>query len=97
MAQTERADVSLGVPIYNEDGTRLGTVRGFDDEGFYVTLAEDAVAEETGRMQAGGQTGEMDLMWRCWQCGEIGKIAEIPDSCPSCDAPREDIYYWTED
>lgn len=72
-------------------------MRGFDEDGFYVALADDAVAEEVEQLQSGGRAGEMDLMWRCWQCGEVGRIAEIPDGCPSCGAPREDIYYWTED
>ncbi|SNZ15071.1 hypothetical protein SAMN06269185_2368 [Natronoarchaeum philippinense] len=97
MARSEHADVSLGVPIYNDDGTKLGTVRGFDEDGFYVTLADDAVAEESEQLRSGGLAGERDLMWRCWQCGEVGRIAEIPDGCPSCGAPKEDIYYWTED
>jgi rubrerythrin len=72
-------------------------VRGFDEDGFYVALADDAVAEEVEQLQSGRRAGKMDLMWRCWQCGEVGRIAEIPDGCPSCGAPREDIYYWTED
>jgi rubrerythrin len=36
-------------------------------------------------------------MWRCWKCGEMGQIENIPDECPSCGAPKEDIYYWQED
>jgi rubrerythrin len=36
-------------------------------------------------------------MWRCWNCGAMGQIDEIPETCPDCGAPKEDIYYWTED
>jgi len=30
------ADVSIGQAVYNEDGERLGSIRGVDDDGFYV-------------------------------------------------------------
>ncbi|ELY60779.1 DUF7130 family rubredoxin-like protein [Natronolimnohabitans innermongolicus] len=37
-------------------------------------------------------------MWRCRDCGEMGHLEEeLPPSCPGCDAPREDLYYWEED
>ena len=82
--------------VYDERGEELGTIRGFDDDGFYVTAEEGAVPLETEHTRS-ASVGEMDLMWRCWACGELGKIAEIPEGCPSCGAPKEDIYYWTED
>ena len=42
--------------------------------------------------------GTAYVMWRCWECGEMGEIGEqLPANCPSCDAPREELYYWAED
>ncbi|MGB9964494.1 PRC-barrel domain-containing protein [Halobacterium hubeiense] len=33
----DAAAVGLGATVYDEDGEKLGTIRGFDDDGFYVT------------------------------------------------------------
>lgn len=97
MSQTdERIDLGFGQDVYDEEGNRLGTVRGFDEHGFYVTT-EEGIAELSREHLSTGQAGGAELMWRCWECGEMGSIQEIPDSCPSCGAERESIYYWTED
>jgi hypothetical protein len=92
----DAVDVTVGQEIFDEDGNRLGTVRGFDEHGFYVTTDEgmDALSSEHA---ATGGAGEAELTWRCWSCGEIGDIHEIPDSCPACGAPEEDIYYGIQD
>lgn len=90
-------DLSLGDPVYSDDGTRIGSIRGFDESGCYVTLSGDVTAPTPGHLHTGGIAGEADLMWRCWECGEVGKIDSIPEACPSCGAEREDLYYWTED
>ena len=96
MSQTEeRTDVDFGQTVYDDDNP-LGTVRGFDEHGFYVVTA-DGVAALSSEYTTAGTTGQAELMWRCWECGEIGDVAEVPDAGPSCGAPREDIYYWTED
>ena len=79
-----------------DGGNQLGTVRGFNEHGVYVTTA-DGVAALSSEYTTAGTTGQAELMWRCWECGEMGDVAEVPDACPSCGAPREDIYYWTED
>lgn len=97
MSQQTKTDVSLGTTVYNDDGTKLGTVRGFDESGFYVRLDPEANAETVDRLRSGQSYGEMDLMWRCWQCGEMGQIEDMPDDCPSCGAGGEELYYWTED
>jgi rubrerythrin len=88
---------SLGQPVYDEDGEQLGTVRGFDDAGFYVTLREGMAALSVEHARTGHELGEGYLMWRCWECGEMGKIEELPEECPNCGAPKEDLYWWTED
>ena len=37
-------------------------------------------------------------MWRCAGCGEMGRLTDdLPTSCPSCEGPREELYYWEED
>ena len=97
MSKTEeRTDIDFGQTVYDDDGNPLGTVRGFDEHGFYVTTA-DGVATLSSEHITAGTTGQAELMWRCWGCGEMGDVAQVPDTCSSCGAPREDIYYWTED
>jgi len=88
-------DLGFGEAVYDEDGNRLGTVRGFDEHGFYVTT-EDGIAAMSGE-HLSTRSGEGELMWRCWDCGEMGDIEEIPETCPACGAERESIYYWVED
>jgi ABC-type ATPase with predicted acetyltransferase domain len=88
--------VGFGESIYDADGNELGTVRGFDEHGFYVST-EDGIAALSSEHLASGPAGEAELMWRCWSCGEMGDIEEIPTECPACGAPKEDIYYWQED
>ena len=84
--------------VYGEDGTELGSVRGFDEAGFYVTMREGAEALSVEHARTGHEFGEGHLLWRCTQCGEMGEIDDgLPDTCPDCGSPREDLYYWTED
>lgn len=101
MGMTEEQDtprLGFGTRIYTEDGTQVGRVRGFDEDGFYVTAREGLEAMSVEHVRSGKEFGEAELMWRCWECGEMGKLDhDIPDGCPSCGAPREDLYYWTED
>jgi len=97
MSETdEPIDVGLGQPVFDEDGNALGTVRGFDEHGFYVTTEEGIEALSAEHVST-GTAGEAELMWRCWECGEMGEIDEIPETCPACGAERESIYYWIED
>jgi len=88
--------VSFGTAVYNDDGDQLGTIRGFDEHGFYVTT-DEGIQALSGEHLTAGAPGEAELMWRCWSCGEMGDIEEIPETCPACGAPKEDIYYWQED
>jgi hypothetical protein len=89
-------DVAFGQGVYADDGTKLGTVRGFDRHGFYVTVGA-GVGALSGEHLTAGNPGEAERMWRRWACGEMGDIKELPKECPSCGAPKEDIYYWQED
>lgn len=94
----ESPDVEVGTTVYTEDGEKIGTVRGFDEDGFFVTTREGVESLSVEHERAGGSFGEAELMWRCSNCGEMGKLDDdIPDTCPNCGAPKEDLYYWTED
>jgi hypothetical protein len=92
----ELVDIDIGTTVYDADGNELGTVRGLDDAGFYVRSAEGAT-----RVPIDGARdlfGKAYVMWRCWECGEMGQLeVDLPDQCPSCGAPREELYYWAED
>lgn len=95
---SESATPSFGQTVYDDEGNELGRIRGFDEHGFYVTLDEGIEGFSEEHVTSGHEWGEAELMWRCWECGEMGDIEEdIPEACPTCGAPKEDIYYWTED
>jgi hypothetical protein len=90
-------DLAFGQTVYDEDGSPLGTIRGFDQHGFYVSV-EDGIESLSDEHRTTSNAGEAELMWRCWECGAMGEIdASIPDACPDCGAAKEEIYYWTED
>ena len=95
--ETER-QISFGESVYDEDGNRVGSVRGLDEHGFYVSTAEGVVAMSTEH-EAENKSGVKELHWRCWECGELGTLegTDLPENCPSCDAPREELYYWQQD
>ncbi|WP_266079593.1 DUF7130 family rubredoxin-like protein [Haladaptatus caseinilyticus] len=96
--ETDVEKIELGQKVHDEDGNKLGTIRGFDESGFYVTMREGYEALSIGHARAGHEFGEAELMWRCSNCGEMGDLdGGLPDNCPNCDVPKEDIYYWTED
>jgi len=89
--------VGLGTTVFNAAGDPLGTVRGFDEDGFFVTTREGIEALSIEHERSGHDFGEAELMWRCSACGEMGRIEELPETCPNCGAAAEEIYYWTED
>jgi hypothetical protein len=96
-ATTDRR-ITFGETVYDADGTELGHVRGLDEHGFYVSTAAGVVALS---MEHGAEskTGTKELHWRCWDCGELGRLeaAGLPEECPSCGAPKEELYYWQQD
>ncbi len=93
----ERSEVKIGATLYDEDGNEVGRVRGFDQDGIYVTTREGIASLSVEHQRSVPEFGEAELVWRCGICGEMGEIADLPDSCPSCGAEREELYYWTED
>ena len=79
-------------------GDRIGRIRGFDEEGFYVTLRDGLEGMSVEHVRSGKNFGEAHLMWRCLECGEMGELdRDLPENCPSCGTERENLYYWTED
>ncbi|NUC74170.1 hypothetical protein HTZ84_17990 [Haloterrigena sp. SYSU A558-1] len=97
-AVEEVLDLNLGQVVYDEDGNKLGTVRGFERSGFFVTTREGAEAMSVEHARSGHEFGEAHLMWRCMECGEMGEIDDgLPDECPNCNTERENLMYWTED
>lgn len=95
-ATIDRLDFGTG--IFDENGRRLGHIRGFDDSGFYVTFREGLEGLSSEHVHPTGSFGEAELMWRCWDCGEMGTLdTDFPEACPNCGAEREQLYYWTED
>lgn len=88
--------VSFGEHVYDDEGAELGRVRGIDENGFYVATTDD-VTVLSSEHEADTMGGEKELMWRCWACGEMGLIDDMPAECPSCGAPKEDLYFWRED
>ena len=93
----EQTRVAVGATVYDETGRALGTVRGFDDDGFVVTTREDVGALSIEHERAGHEFGEGELTWRCNQCGEVGDINDLPEECPNCGADRTEIFYVIED
>lgn len=94
----EDLDFSLGMTVYDSDGNALGTIRGFDEDGFHVTLREGLEGLSIHHVKSDPSFGEAELMWRCLNCGEVGDLSDtLPDRCPNCGVGREELYYWTED
>lgn len=88
-------EIEIGSEVYDENGESIGVVRGFDPLGVVVS-ADDEVGIDGVVSADPSVVGETDLLWRCSSCGEIGEIDEMPDGCPSCGAPKTDLYYWSE-
>ena len=96
--ERERPRLGFGTAVYTADGEKIGHIRGFDEEGCYVTLREGLEGMSVEHVRSGQKFGEAELMWRCLECGEMGELdRDLPDACPSCGTGREDLYYWTED
>jgi rubrerythrin len=96
--EPEDFDVGLGNVVYDEDGQKLGTIRGLDEAGFFVTFEEGMEELSLEHVRSSSAFGEAELMWRCTTCGEMGRISGgLPDACPNCGSAKEDLMYWTED
>lgn len=98
-ASDEAKSIDTGTVVYDEDGDPLGKISGFTDQGFQVSVTErEGASDPSEDREPGKEFGEGYLMWRCENCGEMGELDDgMPDRCPNCDAPKEELYRWTED
>jgi len=94
----DEINLAFGQTLYTEAGHAVGTVRGFEDGGIYLTVRNGAESLSVEHARSGHSFGEAELMWRCMNCGQMGEIAgDLPGTCPNCGVPKEDLMYWTED
>lgn len=91
-------ELSFGEVLYNEEGEAVGTVRGMEEGGVFVSTRGGIEALSVEHARSGHDFGNAELVWRCMACGEVGHIRDdVPDACPNCGAAREELMYWTED
>ena len=97
-ATAEATSLSFGQSLYDADGRPVGTIRGMEEGGVFVTTREGIESLSVEHARSGHAFGEAELMWRCTNCGEMGQIGtDIPDRCPNCGTEKENLMYWTED
>jgi len=91
-------DITPGQTLYDDDGDPVGTVRGVEQGGLFVTLRDGMETMSVEHARSGHSFGEAELMWRCRNCGEMGDIQDgLPEQCPNCGEEKENLMYWTED
>ncbi|MBV0925343.1 hypothetical protein KTS45_14145 [Halomicroarcula limicola] len=96
--EEQAESATFGETVYNADGAELGTIRGIEEGGFFVSTREGVESLSVEHARSGHDFGEAELMWRCTVCGEMGEIDEgLPDTCPNCGSEKEALMYWTED
>jgi hypothetical protein len=97
-ATEEATSISFGQTLYDEAGQPVGTVRGMEEGGVFLTTRDGVEGLSIEHVRSGHSFGEAELMWRCLDCGEMGEIDDgLPEQCPSCGTERENLMYWTED
>ena len=97
-ADPEGTQVTVGQALYTQAGEPVGTVRGLEEGGVFVSTRGGVEALSIEHARSGHERGEAELVWRCMPRGEVGHIRRtVPDSCPSCGGPREALRYLTED
>jgi len=94
----ESIDISIGQTLYTDDGTSIGTIRGIEEGGVFLSIRDGVESLSVEHARSGHAFGEAELVWRCTVCGEMGHIQDgLPDGCPGCASDREQLMYWTED
>lgn len=97
-AERQAESLAVGETVYNAEGERVGSVRGREEGGFFVTTRGGMEELSIEHARSGHYFGEAHLMWRCMECGEMGELDEgLPDRCPSCGIEKEELMWWTED
>jgi DNA-directed RNA polymerase subunit RPC12/RpoP len=96
----EATSLSFGQTLYDEGGQPVGTVRGMEEGGVFLSTRDGIEGLSIEHARSGHSFGEAELMWRCLNCGEMGELDDedgLPEVCPSCGTERENLMYWTED
>ena len=97
-SEDEAMSLTFGQTVYNDEGEPVGTVRGMEEGGVYVSTREGLEGLSIEHSRSGHSWGEAELMWRCLNCGEMGELEdELPETCPNCGTEKENLMYWTED
>ncbi|MCU4743134.1 hypothetical protein OB955_05915 [Halobacteria archaeon AArc-m2/3/4] len=95
---TNTTRLGFGTAVYVEDGTKIGTVRGIDEDGVHVTFRQGLEELSVEHIRSTPDFGEAELMWKCLECGRMGELdRDLPSECPDCGVSKEQLYYWTED
>ena len=96
--ESEALTLAFGQTLYDEEGRAVGTIRGLEEGGAYLTTREGDEGMSIEHARSGHSFGEAELMWRCTECGEMGDIeGDLPEECPNCGTEKENLMYWTED
>ncbi|QLG64223.1 DUF7130 family rubredoxin-like protein [Halorarum salinum] len=96
--EPEGHELAFGQTLYTEDGEPVGTIRGIEEGGLFLSTRDGVESLSIEHARSGQAFGEAELMWRCMNCGEMGEIDDgLPDGCPNCGIERESLMYWTED
>jgi len=97
-ARQRATALSFGQVLYDQAGQPVGSVRGMEAGGVFVTTWDGVESFSVEHVRSGHVFGQAELMWRCLNCGEMGDIGDtLPESCPNCGVEREQLMYWTED
>lgn len=97
-AEQRAKSLAIGEALYNSDGERVGSVRGHEQGGVFVTTREGMEELSVEHARSGHYFGEAHLMWRCTNCGEMGTLDDgQPDHCPNCGVEQEHLMWWKED
>lgn len=90
--------LTFGETRYSEDGRAVGTVHGMEEGGVFLSVRDGMESLSIEHTRSGHAFGAAELVWRCMTCGKMGTIdGGLSGRCPSCDAGREELMYWTED
>jgi len=97
-ATDDATSLSFGQTLYDDAGRPVGSVRGMEAGGVFLTTRDGVEAFSVEHVRSGHSFGQAELMWRCLNCGEMGDLGDaLPETCPNCGVEREELMYWTED
>ena len=97
-AEQQAKSLAVGEDLYDSDGERVGSVRGHEEGGVFVSTREGIEKLSVEHARSGHYFGEAYLMWRCMNCGEMGELDKgQPEQCPNCGIEQEHLEWWKED